>query len=118
MHAWSEFLRRDGHLGGAEAATGDLPAGISEPSTDFARHATDFVRLTLDASHDPIGLARATAALRMYRAVQALERLRDALARQGSGPDPSAPAAGRVRHPSSIHQPRADLDPAAGLQEL
>lgn len=69
----------------AETLRDRLLAKMGERSTEFANNATNFAKLTTDSSQDPRGLDRATAALRMYRAVAAIEELHDALVRVKEG---------------------------------
>jgi DnaK suppressor protein len=92
MAALSELSRRDdGPTHGAlpprwaEAVRRRLLAEIEQRSTDFAHNANNFAKLTADSSQDPIGLHRATAALGMYSAIEAIEQLHDALARVKEG---------------------------------
>jgi hypothetical protein len=60
---------------------GRVLADIAGWSTEFAHHSANFARLLADTSQDPGGLALATAALRMYSALAAIEELHDDLVR-------------------------------------
>jgi DnaK suppressor protein len=90
--ALSELPRPDG--GSAQetlpppptAAVRDhLLAMLGERSEEFGHSAKTFARLTNDSSQDPIGLDRASAALGMYCAIEAIEELHDALVRVEEG---------------------------------
>ena len=58
-----------------------LIAERGEQSAKFTEHAVELASLNADSSGDVIGRARALAALRMYCARQAIERIDDALVR-------------------------------------
>jgi DnaK suppressor protein len=142
--ALSELPRPDGGSAGetlpprrTAAVRGQLLAMLGERSEEFAHSAKNFARLTTDSSQDPIGLDRATAALGMYCAIEAIEELHDALVRVEEGscgacqtcrrPIPperletfpqtrfcAACSESMERHPSSIRYTRTPRDPAPG----
>jgi hypothetical protein len=58
-----------------------LLAGREEQSAKFTQHAALLASLTADSSEDADGLTRAKAALRMYRACEAIEQIDHALVR-------------------------------------
>lgn len=58
-----------------------LVAGMGECNAQFARKASTLVALAADPTEDPTGLGRATAALYLYRAVEAIEQFEDAVNR-------------------------------------
>ena len=65
----------------AETLRQTLLAGRAEQSAEFTQHAVMFASLTADSSEDGDGLTRALAALRMYRAREAIEQIDHALVR-------------------------------------
>ena len=92
MTALSELPRPEGGSAGetlpprrTAAVRDHLFAMLGERSEEFAHSAKNFARLTTDPSQDPIGLDRATAALGMYCAIEAIEELHDALVRVEEG---------------------------------
>ena len=92
MTALSELPRPDGGSAHetlpprrAEAVRDRLLAMLGERSEEFEHSAKTFARLTSDSSRDPIGLDRASAALGMYCAIEAIEELNDAVVRVEEG---------------------------------
>jgi hypothetical protein len=69
------------HLFDAKTLRRTLLAGRAEQSAEFTRHAIMLASLTADFSEDGDGLTRALAALRMYRAREAIEQIDHALVR-------------------------------------
>jgi hypothetical protein len=65
----------------AETLRQTLLAGRAEQSAEFTQHAVMLASLTADSSEDADGLIRALAALRMYRAREAIEQIDHALVR-------------------------------------
>jgi len=60
---------------------GTVLADIAGWSTEFAHHSANFAKLLADTSQHPGGLELATAALKMYCALAAIEVLHDDLVR-------------------------------------
>lgn len=65
----------------AETLRQTLLAGRAEQSAEFTQHAVMLASLTAGSSEDADGLTRALAALRMYRAREAIEQIDRALVR-------------------------------------
>jgi hypothetical protein len=93
MTAPFEVARRagraaDGQLTALQAETlhDRLLAAMGEWSAQFERDAAVFAVLTAEPSEDPTGLDRAMAALGMYGAIEAIEKIKDALVRITADP--------------------------------
>jgi DnaK suppressor protein len=69
----------------AEALRGRLIAEIWEWSARIAQDSAVIARLTANSSADPTSLDRAMATLRIYRAIEAIEEMQDALIRLADG---------------------------------
>lgn len=117
MTAPFEVSRRDGRAAyepmsalHAESLRGQLLAGLGDWNGRFAQDSAMLASLTANPSEDPTSINRAMAALHMYRAIEAIEEIEDALERLGSGQRDLTES--RDRHPSSIRYANWPFDPA------
>lgn len=82
-----------------ETLRGRLLDGIGEWSARFAQDAAIFAKLTANSSADSTGLDRALAALHKYDAIDAIDKLHDALssASKMAATEPASRATSRSR---------------------
>ena len=105
----------------AETPRDRLLAAMEEWTAQYARDAARFAVLTAEPADDPTGLDRAIAAIGMYGAIEAIEKIEDALVGERTDAvrpplnaldvvrvahDPRVLAESQARHPSSVrHEP-------------